>query len=267
MKAVPELEITFMGTGTSHGVPMIGCDCEVCRSEDPRDSRLRTAVILRTPEAVIAIDTPPDFRTQCLRERITSIDAVLYTHAHTDHIMGFDDLRRFCDLGGRDMPIYAAPDVMADLRRVFQFAFAGDSGVKHYIRPEPREVTGPFTVGGLDFHPVELPHGRYIVTGYVISRGGRKLAAYMTDCNAVPPAAVEAARGVEILIVDALRHRWHPTHMNVEQATAAAREIGARRTYFTHLAHDLGHAETEAALPADIRLAFDGLRISVDDSK
>lgn len=261
MKEAAGLEITFMGTGTSHGVPMIGCDCPVCHSEDPRDARSRTAITVRAGETVLAVDTPPDFRMQCLRERLARLDAVLYTHSHTDHIMGFDDLRRFCDLEDKAMPVYATEGVLEDLRRVFRFAFEADASVRQYIRPAPMAITGPFSVGEIEVVPVELPHGRFLVTGFIFWLGGRKLAAYMTDCNAAPPEAVEAARGVEVLIIDALRHRPHPTHMNIEQATEAARRIGAKRTYFTHMAHDLGHAETEAALPPDIRLAFDGLRI------
>jgi phosphoribosyl 1,2-cyclic phosphate phosphodiesterase len=262
MKVAAGLEITFLGTGTSQGVPMIACDCDVCHSEDPRDSRLRTAARIRTPETEFVIDTPPDFRTQALRENIRRIDAVLYTHAHTDHVMGFDDLRRFCETQNSDMPVYATPEVLGEFRRIFQFAFDGSiAGNMNYIRPAVHEVTGPFVLGDLEVTPVQLPHGRFDTTGYVFSQLGRPLLAYFTDCNAVPGAAIEAARGVEVLVIDALRHRPHPTHMSVRQAMDAAHTMGAKRTFFTHMCHDLGHAETEAGLPPQVRMAFDGLRV------
>lgn len=262
MKVAAGLEITFLGTGTSQGVPMIACDCDVCRSEDPRDARLRTAARIRTPEIEFVIDTSPDFRTQALRENIRRIDAVLYTHAHTDHVMGFDDLRRYCETQDREMPVYATSGVLRDLRRIFEFAFNGSTGgFRNYIRPQVHEITGPFTLGDLEVAPVQLPHGRFDTTGYVFSQNGRPLLAYYTDCNAVPPEAVEAARNVELLVVDALRHKPHPTHMSVRQAMDAAAAMGAKRTLFTHICHDLGHAVTEIGLPPHVRLAFDGLRV------
>lgn len=263
MKAVPELEITFLGTGTSHGIPVIACDCPVCCSSDPRDRRTRTSILVRTPDAAIVVDTGPDFREQCLREGIGAIDAVLYTHSHTDHVMGFDDLRRFCDLSEGDIPVFAAPEILEDLRRVFSFAFDGSSRFRGYVRPAATEVTGPFEFAGLEIKPVTLPHGRFEVTGYVFSKNGRRLAAYYTDCHAVPPEAVESALDVEILVLDALRFRAHPTHMNFEQALEAAGAMRARRTFFTHMCHDVSHAETDPSLPDGVALAFDGLRVSV----
>ena len=258
-----DTEMIFLGTGTSQGIPMIGCECRVCRSSDPRDNRLRSAIQLRTPEMVIQVDTPPDFRTQCLRERITNIDVVIYTHSHTDHILGFDDLRRFCELGDKSMPIYASPHTMEDIRRVYQYAFEGEFRYKNYIRPEPNVIDGPFSLGETLITAVGLPHGRTVTSGLIFSRGGRKMLAYFTDCNAVPSEAEEAARDAEVLVIDALRYAPHPTHLSVEQATEVARRIRAKKTYFTHMCHDLCHAEAEAALPDDIRLAYDGLRVAI----
>jgi phosphoribosyl 1,2-cyclic phosphate phosphodiesterase len=217
---------------------------------------------LKTDEAVLQVDTPPDFRTQCLRENIHRLDAVLYTHSHTDHVLGFDDLRRFCEMENKDMPVYAAPHTMADLQRIFGYAFQGPR-YPNYIRPLPVPIEGPFEVGGLQVVPVPLPHGRMVTTGLVFSRNGRKLLAYYTDCQSVPPEAVKAARGAEVLVLDALRHAAHTTHLSFDGARAAAAEIGARQTYFIHMCHDLGHAETEALLPQHIRLAYDGLRITI----
>ncbi len=258
-----ELEITFFGTGTSHGIPVIGCECAVCQSPDPRDKRLRAAIQVRTPEMIIQVDTPPDFRTQCLREKVSHLDAVIYTHSHTDHILGFDDLRRFCEMEDKGMPIYAAERTLNDLRRVFQFAFGEEFRHRNYIRPEPMTIEGPFRMGGTDIVPVDLPHGRMINTGLVFHRNGRKLLAYFTDCAEVTAAAEAAARGVDTLVIDALRHKPHPTHMSVSMATEAAQRIGARRTFFTHMCHELGHEETERLLPENIRLAYDGLRIEI----
>ena len=261
--AMRELEITFFGTGTSHGVPVIGCQCRVCQSPDPRDKRLRASIQVRTPEMVIQVDTPPDFRTQCLREGTTQIDAVIYTHSHTDHILGFDDLRRFCEMEDKSMPIYAAEQTMADVQRVFQYAFGQEFRYRNYIRPEPVVIDGPFWLGETEVVPVNLPHGRMVTSGLVFCRGGRKLLAYFTDCAEVPEEAEEAARGVDTVVLDALRRAAHTTHMSVEMAMEAAERIGAKNVYFTHMCHDLGHAETERELPDHIRLAYDGLRLEI----
>lgn len=258
-----ELEITFLGTGTSHGIPVIGCQCAVCESPDPRDKRLRTAILVRTPEMVFAVDTPPDFRTQCLREGITQLDAVVFTHAHSDHILGFDDLRRFCEIEDRAMPVYGAPRTLEHLSRVFSYAFDNGPVFRTYVRPEPRPFDGPFRLGQTDVVPVELPHGRTITNGLIFSRGGRRLLAYMTDCQAVPAAAEEAARGVEVLVIDALRHASHSTHLSVSEALEVVDRIRPARTYFIHMCHDLGHAVTEASLPPGVRLSHDGLRIQI----
>ena len=256
-----QMQITFLGTGTSHGIPVIGCGCTVCKSADPRDRRLRTSIRVETPGLSLIVDTTPDFRTQCLREEICRVDAVLYTHAHVDHILGFDDLRRFCELESKSMPILASAPTLESLARVFQYAFDGSALFPNYIRPDPQPVNGPFTLGSLDIVPVELPHGRMTTTGFVFEKNGRRLFAYYTDCAEVPPAAEEAARGVEVLVIDALRHHSHQTHFTVQGALEAARRIGASKTYFIHMCHDLGHAETEANLPPDVRLAYDGLRL------
>lgn len=258
-----ELEITFLGTGTSHGIPVIGCSCPVCCSTDPRDKRLRTAILVRAPELAFCVDTPPDFRTQCLREGITQLDAVVYTHSHSDHILGFDDLRRFCEVEDRSIPVYGSSRTLKDLARVFQYAFDGSQKFRNYVRPEPILMDGAFDLGKTTVTPVELPHGRFLTNGLVFQRGGRKLFAYMTDCQAVPPEAVEAARGVDVLVIDALRHAAHSTHLTVSQATDVVEQIQPRRTYFIHMCHELGHVETESALPENIRLSYDGLRITV----
>ncbi len=257
------IEITFLGTGTSQGVPMIGCDCAVCTSPDPRDNRTRSSIYVKTPEAAWVVDTGPDFREQVLREKIRWLDAVVYTHSHTDHLMGFDDLRRFCDARNGTMPIYASQKTMDDLERVFSFAFNGTAAFPGYVRPEKHVVTGPFTIGETTLTPLPVQHGRAHVFGYLLSRNGEKRAAYLSDCKTVSASALAAMQDVPVLIVDALRHRPHPTHMNLAEALAFRERIGAQRTWLTHLCHDLGHAATEADLPPDVRVAFDGLKITV----
>ena len=256
------LTITFLGTGTSHGVPVIGCGCAVCTSADPRDRRTRASIHVRTPEADWVVDTGPEFRMQCLREKISALDAVVFTHSHTDHVMGFDDLRVFCQ-GGRDLPIYASEETMGDLKRVFAFAFNGQNRFPGYVRPVPQVVNAAFTIGETELTPLPVKHGRAAVNGYLFSREGQKLAAYLSDCKEVPVATMEAMRDVPVLIIDALRHREHPTHMNIEEALAVAREVRARQTFFTHLCHDLPHAATEAQLPAGVRIAYDGLKLDL----
>lgn len=256
---MPDLTITFLGTGTSQGVPMIGCDCAVCTSHDPRDQRTRTSIYVETPECAWVVDTGPDFRAQALRERVRRLDAVVYTHSHTDHIMGFDDLRPFCH--GRDMPIYASAETMADLQRVFVFAFNGQNRWPGYVRPLPHLIAGPFQLGETTVTPLPLVHGRAHMLGFLFSRNEEPLAAYLTDCKEVPPAVIERIAGVRHLIVDALRYTPHPTHMNVDEALALRAAVQPRETWFTHLCHDLGHAETEAGLPPGVRIAFDGLKI------
>lgn len=243
---------------------MIGCDCPVCLSDDPRDKRTRSSVYVETPEAAWVIDTGPEFRIQCLRERVRRVDAVVYTHSHTDHVVGFDDLRQFC-LGDKFLPIYAGPETMADMKRIFAFAFNGENLYPGYVKPNPIVTSPlvPFQIGATTLTPLPLAHGRAVVSGYLMEREGRMLAAYLSDCKEVPCAVVERIRGVGVLIVDALRHRFHPTHMTVAEALELVERVAPCETWFTHLCHELGHAETEAAMPPGVRIAYDGLRLNL----
>lgn len=259
---MPELTITFLGTGTSLGVPMIGCDCRVCRSPDPRDRRTRASLHVATPECAWVIDTGPDFRAQALRENVRRVDAAIYTHSHTDHIMGFDDLRPFC-FGRRELPVHAAPETMRDLERVFRFAFDGSARWPGYMHPLPRVIDGAFQLGATELTPIPVRHGRAQVLGFLFRRRGEALAAYFSDCKEVPGEARAQLRGVRHLIIDALRHEPHPTHMNIGEALALAREIAPGQTWFTHLSHDVAHEEVERTLPPGVRLAYDGLKIEI----
>jgi phosphoribosyl 1,2-cyclic phosphate phosphodiesterase len=257
-----ELTITFLGTGTSLGVPMIGCDCRICRSADPRDKRTRSSLHVATPEYAWLVDTGPDFRTQALRENVRRVDAVVFTHSHTDHIMGFDDLRPFC-FGEKELPIYASAETMRDLSRAFNFAFNGENRWPGYMRPLPYEIEGPFQLGGTEIVPLPVLHGRVKVNGYLFRRQGEPLAAYLPDCKVVPEPERAKIRGVRHLIVDALRYTSHPTHMSIEEALALAKEVVPQHTWLTHLCHDVMHSEAEAALPPEVRIAFDGLKIEI----
>jgi phosphoribosyl 1,2-cyclic phosphate phosphodiesterase len=254
-----ELTLTFLGTGTSQGVPMIGCDCAVCRSPDPRDQRLRSSVYIQTPECSFVVDTGTDFRTQALRENLRVVDAVIFTHSHTDHIMGFDDLRRFAYERG-SMPVYASPETMRDLERVFEFAFKGLNPFPGYLKPDPHVIEEPFSLGSTLISPLPVPHGNTIVNGYLFARNGVKLVAYLSDCSAVPDDIAGQIQNVQVLIIDALRHKPHPTHLSVDQAIEVARRVGPGRTYFTHIAHELPQS-AESQLPPNTFIAYDGLRL------
>lgn len=268
----PQLTLTFLGTGTSQGVPMIGCDCEVCRSPDPRDKRLRSSIYIETPEWAFVVDTGTDFRTQALRENIRRVDAVLFTHSHTDHIMGFDDLRRFAYARGY-MPVYASPQTMRDLERVYEFAFKSLNPFPGYLKPEPHVIEGPFQLGRTTITPLPVPHGNTMVNGYLFSRPParntdenacvpEKLVAYLSDCSDVPAEIIDRIRGVKILIIDALRDKPHPTHLTVDQALEFARRIQPQQTYFTHVAHELAHS-AESRLPSGVKIAYDGLKLTL----
>ncbi|HQU70874.1 MAG: MBL fold metallo-hydrolase [Calditrichaeota bacterium] len=247
-----------LGSGTSMGVPMAGCDCRVCRSGDPRDKRLRPSVLLEINGFRLLIDTSADYRQQMLREGISDLDAVLYTHHHVDHILGLDDLRSFSMLNKKSYPLFGMRETLQNIRRVFQYVFPEDPQAKVYPRVTLREIDeNPFEVGALQVVPIPLLHGQMPVMGYRIGN-----FAYCTDVSFIPERAFQRLEGLEVLILDALRYKPHPTHFTVAEAVEAARRIGARQTYFTHISHGILHREAE--LPPGMALAYDGLTFSVE---
>jgi len=253
------LKITVLGSGTSVGVPTIGCHCAVCTSTDPRDNRLRPSILVSYGGHNVLIDTTPDFRLQALRARIERLDAVLFTHAHADHIMGLDDVRPFNFRQRNHIPIYAAPETMAGIRRSFPYIFDGAKRESNIPQLEAREIgEEPFEVFGVEFQPVPILHGAQQIYGF---RFGE--AAYLTDHSDIPAESMERLRGLDVLFLDALRYKPHPTHSTVDRSVKTAQELGARRTFFTHICHDLGHERAESLLPSNIRLAYDGLEIAV----
>ncbi len=255
------LTLTFLGTGTSNGVPMIGCDCAVCTSSDPRDFRNRTSAYLVWGGLHLLIDTATELRLQALRYGIRQVDAVLFTHAHADHTGGFDELRRFNELNQAHLPVYAGPDTAEILRERFAYAF---EDVFPFYGGKPdlvlHEIRGPFEIAGKTIVPIPVTHGRTNVLGF---RFGP--LAYVTDAKIVPPESVALLKGVDTLVINALRERPHPTHLSFADALALIEQIGPRRAYLVHLSHETSHVDASALLPEGVEVAYDGLTITVDE--
>ena len=268
------MRFSFLGTGTSAGVPCIGCSCAVCTSDDPRDSRLRTSALVQWTDAdgqerAVLIDAGPDLRQQMLAAGLTRLDAILFTHNHVDHTFGLDEVRRFNAMQGGPIDVYGSAHTLEHLRRVYQHIFEPSLNIqKSFVASLiAHEISSaePVELFGVRFTPIDLLHGRLPVLGFRIERvdglvsPGWLPLAYCTDVSAIPPGSWSRLSGLGTLVLDALRPRQHPTHLTLDQAVSIAGRVGAGRTYFVHMSHDLGHAETNAALPDSMALAHDGL--------
>lgn len=261
------MKLVFLGTGTSFGIPVIGCDCPVCRSDDPKDRRTRHGALLEIDGRRLLVDTPPELRLQLVREGVGRIDAVWFTHPHADHLHGIDDLRVFTALQGAELPAYVPEMYEETLRRRFRYIFddavqAAPGTFKPDVRLRPFPPDAPVRILGREFHPLQVPHGSLSAFGFRVGGLG-----YVTDGKRLTEAVLDTLRGVDVLVLNAL---WygdpHPTHFNVEEAVAAARAVGAPRTYLTHLTHLVAHRELLEKLPPGIHPAHDGLAVEIEES-
>ena len=255
---MPSLKLTVLGSGTSTGVPVLGCHCDVCTSTDPRNNRTRCSALIEWGGHKVLIDTATDFRQQALRERIDRLDAVLFTHAHADHVHGIDDLRTFSLRGGQPIPVYASGDVLDRIRGLFSYIFSDHEAPGYRPRLDVRQVDGPFRLFGQRVIPIPLLHGPGTSLGYRIGN-----LAYVVDCNAIPEHSWPLLEGLEVLVIDALRFREHAAHFSVSQAIAVARRLQVPRTLLTHLTHDIDYRQHADSLPEGIAFAYDGQSLMV----
>jgi phosphoribosyl 1,2-cyclic phosphate phosphodiesterase len=251
--------LTVLGSGTSMGVPTIGCDCAVCHSPDPHDRRTRPSIMIEYGGKVVLIDTTPDFREQAIREQIRSIDAVLYTHTHADHILGIDDLRPLSFHRNGRIPLYARPEAANFLRNMFRYIFDADYKYGGIAKVELNNIEGPVELFGARFEPVIVLHGDAEILGY---RFGS--AAYLTDFSQIPDASFFQLNDLDVLFLDALRHKPHPTHSTVENSLSIVERLKPKRAFFTHICHDLPHDATNATLPEHVRLSYDGMKLEFE---
>jgi phosphoribosyl 1,2-cyclic phosphate phosphodiesterase len=253
--------VTFLGTGTSHGVPMIGCDCATCRSDDPHDCRWRPSILLEMADGTsVLVDTAPDLRAQALAFDIRRVDAILFTHAHADHVLGLDEVRRYNVLQGGPIPCYGDEQTVNEIRRTFAYVFNPPQQGGGVPQIALFRLGGPFCLGHQTFVPVPVMHGTQPVLGYRVGP-----FAYLTDCSAIPGSSWPLLEGVQVLVIDALRERRHPTHFTVAESLEVIAGLRPRAAYLTHICHDLPHAATNARLPAGVQVAYDGLRVDIDE--
>ena len=255
------MKLTFLGTGTSTGVPTIACRCKVCTSADARDRRTRPSLLLQFDGRVVVFDTTPDFRQQALREGMERLDAAVFTHAHADHVLGLDDVRVFCFRQGGAIPIYADAGCMASIQRIFSYIFEGNYKYGGLAKLDPHLIDGPFDLWGLRLTPVPVLHGDLPVLGFRFNN-----AAYLTDFSTIPESSLPLLENLDVLILDALRHKPHPTHSTIERSLALVEQLKPKRAFFTHIAHEVSHEETNATLPPHVRLAHDGLQLDLGGS-
>ncbi|MCE5200598.1 MAG: MBL fold metallo-hydrolase [Armatimonadota bacterium] len=250
--------VTFLGTGTSHGVPMIACDCPVCTSDDPHNNRTRSSALIEVNGVRLLIDTGPEMRIQALREGITHVDAILFTHAHADHVFGLDDVRRFNDISNGAMPCYGSEQTLTTIRRAFDYVFRPTQIGGGKPKLDLIKVDSPFEAAGVPVIPIPVLHGRIKVFGFRIGN-----FAYVTDCSQIPEQSMELLSDLDTLVLGVIRHEPHETHLCVNQGIEIAEKLTPHQTYFTHITHRLDHESTNRMLPDNIRLAYDGLRLTI----
>ncbi len=252
------MKITFLGTGTSYGVPMIGCECRVCTSDNPRNSRTRSSIIVSEKECSILIDAATELRIQCLKNKVNKLDAVLLTHSHADHVLGLDDLRHFNRSQKTNIPVYGSQDTVKNIYRMFSYAFSevSSNGSKPKFTLTP--INGKLNLSGMEIIPVVVMHGQEKVTAYRFNK-----FAYVTDVSQIPQDSMDKLMGLDLLIIAALRNIPHEKHFSIEQAISIVSILKPKQTFFTHIAHEIEHEETNNMLPSGIKLAYDGLSVEV----
>lgn len=253
-----QVRLTFLGTGGSFGVPMLGCHCDVCTSTLPENKRLRTSALVEVGEAKLLMDTGPDLRSQCLRYGVEQVDAVLFTHDHMDHIAGLDDVRAFNIRQRSPLPCFGSEETLSAVRSRYEYVFSSIPAQGSRPRLELRRIDGPFDVGGERIYPLKIYHGSTTITGYRVGP-----LAYITDASRIPDETLGQLDGVKLLVLNALRQEPHPMHFSLDQAVEMARRIGAERTWLVHMGHEVEHVSTNKLLPSDIQLAYDGLVVDV----
>ena len=251
--------IKFLGTGTSHGIPVVGCNCKTCTSNNPKNKRMRSSIFIQEKNNDMLIDTSPELRLQMLANDITNIDLVLFTHAHADHIMGFDDLRVINWLKGESVPCYGNKDTMNKIRNIFDYIFDPLQVGGGIPQVTLNTIKSEFEYNNLLITPLEVKHGKLDVLGFKI-----KNMAYITDCSFIPENTFKKLKNIDLLIIDALRFEEHPTHMNLKEAIEVVKKINPKKAYFTHISHEMEHKETNKKLPENMELAYDGLILKVN---
>ena len=259
-----EIQITFLGTGTSVGVPVIGCACDVCRSFDSRNKRTRSSILVSVgTDAIILVDSGPDLREQALREGLTRIDAVLYTHSHVDHVVGFDELRAFCWGREEPLPLYASSATLETLKCMFGWAFHAENTHRGYVKPSPQIITKAFCIGSLKISPLPVEHGSVDTLGFLFETTAGSRIAYLPDVKYIPEETLTMMQNLDVLILDGLRDTPHSTHLSVAEACKISVDLKPRQTFLTHISHDLDHDALSKRLPANISPAYDGLEITL----